>query len=153
MIAISLMGKCHGWHMETELLSYWKENLRHLFPYIPSQSQFNRRHRKLMGAINLTRKVNLRSLELSQDRHCDWSLFRLGLALPGQKLNELIPNPCLLNLLEINCVRQLIQNDKKKLRRTGRILIPSQSIRDDAVPFAYLVFYQLNWLQLSNYVL
>jgi len=36
---------------------------------------------------------------------CDWSLFRLGLALLDHFLNELIPIPVSFNLLEINCVR------------------------------------------------
>jgi hypothetical protein len=36
---------------------------------------------------------------------CDWSLFRLGLALLDHFLNELIPIPVSFNLLEKNCVR------------------------------------------------
>ena len=31
LIAMALIGECRGWHMETELLSCWKE-YRHLFP-------------------------------------------------------------------------------------------------------------------------
>jgi hypothetical protein len=69
LIAMILIGECRGWHMETELLSCWKE-YRHLFPHIPSQSRFNRRRRNLMQAINLIRLVILRSLDLSQDRQC-----------------------------------------------------------------------------------
>jgi transposase len=69
LIAMSLIGECRGWHMETELLSCWKE-YRHLFPHIPSQSRFNRRRRNLMNAINLIRQVILHSLDLSQDRQC-----------------------------------------------------------------------------------
>lgn len=69
LIAMSLIGECRGWHMETELLSCWKE-YRHLFPHIPSQSRFNRRRRNLMRAIQLIRQVILRSLDLSQDRQC-----------------------------------------------------------------------------------
>jgi hypothetical protein len=69
LIAMSLIGECRGWHMETELLSCWKD-YRHLFPHIPSQSRFNRRRRNLMYAINLIRQVILRSLDLSQDRQC-----------------------------------------------------------------------------------
>ncbi len=69
LIAMSLIGECRGWHMETELLSCWKE-YRHLFPHIPSQSRFNRRRRNLMHAINLIRQVILRSLDLSLDRQC-----------------------------------------------------------------------------------
>lgn len=69
LIAMTLIGECRGWHMETELLSCWKE-YRHLFPRIPSQSRFNRRRRNLMHAINLVRTVILHSLDLSQDRQC-----------------------------------------------------------------------------------
>ena len=69
LIAMSLIGECRGWHMETELLSCWKD-YRHLFPRIPSQSRFNRRRRNLMRAINLVRQIILRSIDLSQDRQC-----------------------------------------------------------------------------------
>jgi len=69
LIAMALIGECRGWHMETELLSCWKE-YRHLFPRIPSQSRFNRRRRNLMQAINLIRQVIVHSLDLSQDNQC-----------------------------------------------------------------------------------
>lgn len=69
LIAMTLIGECRGWHVETELLSCWKE-YRHLFPHIPTQSRFNRRRRNLMQAINLIRMVILRSLDLSQDKQC-----------------------------------------------------------------------------------
>jgi len=69
LIAMSLIGECRGWHMETELLSCWKD-YRHLFPHIPSQSRFNRRRRNLMQATNLIRLVILRSLDLSRDSQC-----------------------------------------------------------------------------------
>lgn len=69
LIAMSLIGECRGWHMETELLSCLRE-YRHLFPILPSQSRFNRRRRNLMQAMNLIRQALLRSLDLSQDRHC-----------------------------------------------------------------------------------
>jgi hypothetical protein len=36
---------------------------------------------------------------------CDWSLFRLGLALLDHFLNEVLPIPVSFNLLEKNCVR------------------------------------------------
>jgi hypothetical protein len=62
LIAMCLIGECRGWHMETELLSCWKE-YQHLFPNIPSQSRFNRRRRNLMQAMNLIWIVLLRSLE------------------------------------------------------------------------------------------
>ena len=69
LIAMALVGECRGWHMETELLSCWKEH-RELFPYIPSQSRFNRRRRNLMQAFNLIRQVIVSSLELGQDKQC-----------------------------------------------------------------------------------
>ena len=39
LIAMALIGECRGWHMETELLSCWKE-YRAMFHHIPSQSRF-----------------------------------------------------------------------------------------------------------------
>jgi hypothetical protein len=69
LIAMALIGECRGWHMETELLSCWKE-YRDMFPCIPSQSRFNRRRRNLMQAFTLIRQVILRSLDLSRDRQC-----------------------------------------------------------------------------------
>jgi hypothetical protein len=69
LIAMTIIGECRGWHMETELLSCWKD-IRYLFPRIPSQSRFNRRRRNLMQAINVIRQILLRSLDLSQDRQC-----------------------------------------------------------------------------------
>ncbi len=36
---------------------------------------------------------------------CDWSLFRLGLALLGYFLNEDLPIPVSFTLMEQNCVR------------------------------------------------
>lgn len=69
LIAMSLIGECRGWHIETELLSCLRE-YRRLFPILPSQSRFNRRRRNLMQAMNLIRQVLLRSLDLSQDSQC-----------------------------------------------------------------------------------
>jgi hypothetical protein len=69
LISMALIGECRGWHMETELLSCWKE-YRDMFPHIPSQSRFNRRRRNLMQAFTLIRQVILRSLDLSLDRQC-----------------------------------------------------------------------------------
>ncbi len=69
LIAMTLIGECRGWHMETELLSYWKEYI-HLFPHIPSQSRYNRRRRNLMYPTNMIRQIILRSLDLSRDCQC-----------------------------------------------------------------------------------
>jgi hypothetical protein len=69
MISMALIGECRGWHLETELLSQWREH-RDLFPNVPSQSRFNRRRRNLMNGFNLIRKVVLHSLDLALDPHC-----------------------------------------------------------------------------------
>ncbi len=69
LIAMTLIGECRGWHMETDLLSCMREYPQ-LFPHIPSQSRFNRRRRNLMRATNLIRQVILHSLDLSQDGQC-----------------------------------------------------------------------------------
>lgn len=69
LIAMSLIGECRGWHMETDLLSCMQE-YKSLFPHIPSQSRFNRRRRNLALAINLIRQVLLRSMDLSWDSQC-----------------------------------------------------------------------------------
>lgn len=69
LIAMTLIGECRGWHMETELLSSWKDYTA-LFPHVPTQSRFNRRRRNLMGTINLIRQVLLRSLDLSAEQEC-----------------------------------------------------------------------------------
>lgn len=69
LMTMALIGECRGWHMETELLSCWKE-YQSLFPHIPSQSRFNRRRRNLMQAFTLIRRVVLHSLDLSLDHQC-----------------------------------------------------------------------------------
>jgi len=69
LIAMTLIGECRGWDVETELLSHMREH-RALFPIIPSQSRFNRRRRNLMFIINLIRQVLLNWLDLAQDRQC-----------------------------------------------------------------------------------
>jgi hypothetical protein len=66
---MALIGECRGWHVETELLSCWRE-YRDMFPHIPSQSRFNRRRRNLLQAFTLIRQVILGSLDLSLDRQC-----------------------------------------------------------------------------------
>jgi hypothetical protein len=66
---MTLIGECRGWHMETELLSYWQE-YKYLFPHIPTQSRYNRRRRNLMKATNMIRQVILHSLDLSHDQQC-----------------------------------------------------------------------------------
>ncbi len=69
LIAMTIIGECRGWDVETEMLSYWKEH-QDLFPNIPSQSRFNRRRRNLMLAFNLIRRSVLQMLDLAQDKQC-----------------------------------------------------------------------------------
>jgi hypothetical protein len=69
LIAMTLVGECRGWDVETELLSNMKEHMD-LFPCLPSQSRFNRRRRNLMLVINLIRRTILSWLDLAQDCQC-----------------------------------------------------------------------------------
>jgi hypothetical protein len=69
LIAMTLVGECRGWDVETELLSNMQEHTD-LFPCIPSQSRFNRRRRNLVLVINLLRQTILSWLDLAQDRQC-----------------------------------------------------------------------------------
>ena len=69
LIAISLIGECLGWDVETELLSHMQAH-RDKFPIIPEQSRFNRRRRNLMGTINEMRRMMLARTELYWDEHC-----------------------------------------------------------------------------------
>ena len=69
LIAMTLIGECRGWDVETELISLMQEH-RDLFPIIPSQSRFNRRRRNLMFIVNLIRRIILNRLDLAQDRQC-----------------------------------------------------------------------------------
>ena len=69
LIAMTLIGECRGWDVETELLNNMQEHTD-LFPCIPSQSRFNRRRRNLMFVINLIRRTILSWLDLAQDRQC-----------------------------------------------------------------------------------
>ena len=69
LIAISLIGECFGWDVETELLNHMQAH-RDKFPIIPEQSRFNRRRRNLMGVINEMRRMILSRMELYWDEHC-----------------------------------------------------------------------------------
>ena len=69
LLTMVLVGECRGWVVETEMLTYWREQPE-LFPIIPSQSRFNRRRRHLLQAFNLVRRVVLQMLDLAQDRQC-----------------------------------------------------------------------------------
>jgi hypothetical protein len=69
VMALSLIGECKGWDVETEMLSNMQSH-DDLFPHIPEQSRFNRRRRHLMLAINLLRRILLAQLDLAQDQQC-----------------------------------------------------------------------------------
>ena len=69
LIAMTLIGECKGWDIETELLCNWQSH-RNLFPIIPTQSRFNRRRRNLMFAFNLIRRILLTRIEYAQDNQC-----------------------------------------------------------------------------------
>jgi hypothetical protein len=69
VIALSIIGECKGWDVETEFLSNMQAH-DDLFPHLPSQSRFNRRRRNLMSMTNLIRQTLLAQLDLSQDRQC-----------------------------------------------------------------------------------
>ena len=69
LIAMTLIGECKGWDIETNLLSNFRSH-RDLFPHIPSQSRFNRRRRHLMGVINWIRRLLLCWLDVAQDSQC-----------------------------------------------------------------------------------
>ena len=69
LIAMTLIGECKGWDIETDMLSNWQSH-RDLFPHIPSQSRCNRRRRNLMFIINWIRRLLLSWLDLAQDNQC-----------------------------------------------------------------------------------
>jgi hypothetical protein len=69
LLAMTLIGECRGWDIETELLSHFRD-YRSLFPTQPTQSRLNRRRRQLMRAFQLLRQLVLRLLDLAQDRQC-----------------------------------------------------------------------------------
>jgi hypothetical protein len=69
LITMALIGECKGWHEETVLLSEWGRH-RDLFPHQPSRTRFNRRRRRVQGAINALRRLLLAVLDFAQDRQC-----------------------------------------------------------------------------------
>ncbi len=56
LIAMTIIGECRGWDLETELLANFRER-RGLFPVIPSQSRYNRRRRHLAQGFNVVRRA------------------------------------------------------------------------------------------------
>jgi hypothetical protein len=66
LIAMTIIGECRGWDLETAMLSHWREH-RDLFPTLPSQSRFNRRRRNLALVVNAIRQAILHVLDVAQD--------------------------------------------------------------------------------------
>jgi hypothetical protein len=52
LITLAVMQALLGFTSETRWLRYTHSHLRHLFPYLPQQSGFNKRLRKLTGTLN-----------------------------------------------------------------------------------------------------
>jgi hypothetical protein len=69
VITMAIVGECHGWDQETELMSQWQER-RDLFPHVPERSRFNRRRRALQQGIKLIRCLVLDVLDLAHDHYC-----------------------------------------------------------------------------------
>lgn len=69
LIAMTIIGECRGWDVETELLANFREH-QGMFPVIPTQSRYNRRRRQLYQAFNETRRAVLALLDLAWDRQC-----------------------------------------------------------------------------------
>ncbi len=67
LLTMTLVGECRGWDMETSMLSHWKEHAD-LFPFLPSQSRFNRRRRALALTLNVIRRCVLHALDVAQER-------------------------------------------------------------------------------------
>jgi len=68
LLTLALVGECRGWDQETELRAHWAEH-RDLFPRLPSQSRFNRRHRALREALNLLRQQVAKRFDLAHERY------------------------------------------------------------------------------------
>jgi hypothetical protein len=69
LITVAVVSECRGWDTETELLDHWHP-YRRMFPNLPERTRFNRRRRNLAQAINLIRRILVRTLDLSRDGHC-----------------------------------------------------------------------------------
>jgi DDE family transposase len=69
LMTMAIVGECREWDKETNLIAEW-QGYRHLFPVLPERSRFNRRRRKLMGAINHIRQMVVRVLDVAQDGQC-----------------------------------------------------------------------------------
>lgn len=69
LLTMALVGECRGWHLETDLLSQWRDH-RDLFPNQPTRTRFNRRRRALKEAFDGVRLWILKQLDLAWDDHC-----------------------------------------------------------------------------------
>jgi hypothetical protein len=69
LMTLAIVGECREWDKETNLLAEWRA-YPHLFPSLPERTRFNRRRRHLMFAINHTRQIVLRVLDIAQEQQC-----------------------------------------------------------------------------------
>lgn len=69
LMSMVLISECQGWDVETEALSHWQSH-RDLFPFIPSQSRYNRRRRALSDVFKVMRQQILAQLDVAYDPQC-----------------------------------------------------------------------------------
>jgi hypothetical protein len=69
LLSMILTSECVGWDVETEALQHWQAH-RDLFPFIPSQSRYNRRRRALSDALKVIRQTLIQRLDVAQDVYC-----------------------------------------------------------------------------------
>ena len=66
LMSIVLISECQGWDVEREALSHWQSR-RDLFPFIPSQSRYNRRRRALSDVFKVMLQQILARLDVAYD--------------------------------------------------------------------------------------
>jgi len=77
LLSMVLVSECMGWDVETEALSQWQGH-RDLFPYIPSQSRYNRRRRALSDVLKVMRHSLIQRLDVATDRQCALDSLPIG---------------------------------------------------------------------------
>jgi hypothetical protein len=77
LLSMVLISECQGWDVETEALSHWQAH-RDLFPYLPSQSRYNRRRRALSDALKVIRQQWMAQLDVAQDPACAVDSLPIG---------------------------------------------------------------------------
>ncbi len=74
LLSMVLASECMG---ETEALSHWQGH-RDLFPYIPSQSRYNRRRRALSDVLKVMRHMLIQRLDVASDCQCALDSLPIG---------------------------------------------------------------------------